>query len=131
MDSSLKYAPSKNLGRHWPVAEPYILDALEHSPDGSNVFDVMSALDRGVGFLWTGKRAACVTLMQGTTYTLWLAGGDLDEIAAMWPSAEEHARGLGAKKVVVFGRKGWARTFLQPAGFTHKWSVMEKKLWAA
>ena len=128
MDRRVRYQPSTDLCADWDVAQPYLEQALEGAADGSNIFDVMSALERRVAFLWVGERSAAVTVMEGDTYTLWLAGGAMDEIEAMWPDVENHARGLGAAKVVVFGRKGWARSFLQPAGFVHKWSILEKQL---
>jgi len=129
VDSSVTYAPSTDLHNDWAVAESYIIEALEHSVSEQNIFDVMAALERGTGFLWLGKQAAVVTLNQGNTYTLWLAGGKLSGIESMWPSVEEHARGLGATKVVVFGRKGWARTFLRPHGFEQNYVILEKQLW--
>jgi hypothetical protein len=131
MESRLKYAPSQNLQRHWPIAEPYLLDALANSPDdGQNIFDVMAALERGNAFLWTGEESAVVTMLEGDVYTLWLAGGDYNELSLMLPYVEDHARRLDAAKVVVFGRKGWVRSFLHPAGYNHTWTIMEKKLWA-
>jgi len=128
VDSSVTYAPSTDLHNDWPVAEPYILEALEYSVDDQNIFDVMAALERGIAFLWVGEKSTAVTLYQGTTYTLWLAAGDLEEIAQMWPSAEKHARGLGATKVVVFGRKGWARSFLRSHGFKESKVILERTL---
>jgi len=125
----MTYAPSTDLQTDWAVAEPYLVEALEQSVGDQNIFDVMAALERGTAFLWVGEQAVAVTLIQGDTYTLWLAGGDLGEIAQMWPSAEKHARGLGSTKVVVFGRKGWARTFLRPHGFEQNYVILEKQLW--
>ena len=125
----MTYAPSTDLQTDWAVAEPYLVEALEQSVGDQNIFDVMAALERGTAFLWVGEEAVAVTLIQGDTYTLWLAGGDLGEIAQMWPSAEKHARGLGSTKVVVFGRKGWARTFLRPHGFKQNYVILEKQLW--
>lgn len=128
VDRSMSYKPSDDWTKDWGKAQEHILDALETDPTEHNAFDVMSALYDSRAFLWVGERSSAVTLLQGDKYTLWLAGGDLAEIAQMWPDAQEHARGLGAKKVVVFGRKGWARTFLREAGFTTAQVILEKQL---
>ena len=124
----MTYEPSKDWTQDWKIAEEHILDALDNSATEHNVFDVMSALWNGTAYLWVGERASAVTLLHDETYTLWLAGGDLAEIEKMWPFAEKHAHRLDAKKVVVFGRKGWARTFLRSHGFKHSKVVLEKVL---
>lgn len=126
----MTFKPSEDWMADWVDAEDYLLDALARDPTEHNAFDVMSALHDSRGFLWLGERSAVVTLLQGDKYTLWLAGGDLEEIASMWPDVQKHARGLGAKKVVVFGRKGWARTFLKDDGFKTAQVILEKQLWA-
>ena len=81
MESRLKYAPSQNLQRHWPMAEPHLLNALANSPDDDqNIFDVMAALERGDAFLWMGKESACVTVLEGDTYTFGLLAGNFQKL---------------------------------------------------
>lgn len=127
MESGIKYLCEDWL-EDWPDVEAGILNALKYSPADDNIFDVMSALHQQRAFLWKHENNVCVTMFDQRDYTIWLFSGKMDELKKMMPFFEEHAARLGAFKVVVFGRKGWTRSFLSSIGYVTTHVVMKKDL---
>lgn len=130
MDGSVSYKPSECWAKDWHKAHDYIVKALERSPGHETLEDIFVALTDGRAQLWVGERSAAVTVCIGKTFTLWLAGGKLGELKDMLPAAEEVARDFGAEQIQVFGRRGWEHSFLEPAGYKPRWTILEKSLWA-
>jgi len=128
MVSSIRYLPSNEWHLDWERCQPYIEDALLHTPSNDNIYDVLSVLHRGAGWLWPGLYGAGVTLMEGDEYTIWLYGGEMTDAERMLKSMVWHATRLNASKVVVYGRKGWARKLLPEHGFQTAHVIMEKPL---
>ena len=128
MDGGVNNLPSGNWRADWEKCQPYIEDALEHSPAGDNIYDVLSVLERGAGWLWPREYSAGVTLLEGDVYTIWLYGGSLEDLKTMLKNMVEHATRLKVSKVVVYGRKGWARKLLPEHGFQTAYVIMEKPL---
>ena len=128
MDGGVNNLPSDNWRADWEKCQPYIEDALKHSPAGDNIYDVLSVLERGAGWLWPRAYSAGVTLLEGDVYTIWLYGGSLEDAETMLKNMVEHATRLKVSKVVVYGRKGWARKLLPEHGFRTTYVIMEKPL---
>lgn len=76
--------------------------------------DVEDMIASGMAQLWTGDKSAAVTeIIQqplSRDFSLWLCGGDLEEICEdMLPRAEKWAKGQGCTRVLTSGRPGWDR----------------------
>jgi hypothetical protein len=111
----------------------YIEGALEHNDVGQSIEDVKGAIERGDCEFWPGNDAAIVTEKfqgaDGRTYVnFFLAGGDLDELTDMTPRIEAWAKQQGASRVLVYGRRGWERSFLKRAGYRPKWAILVKDI---
>lgn len=103
-----------SLRTEWDRCEPWLIDALDRSPPTHTIDDVRTAVMRGEAKLWAGRNAAAVTQIevhpQLKALSVWLAGGDLEELRdEMLPQAEVFAREQGCRYVAVTGRQGWAR----------------------
>ncbi len=68
----------------------------------------------GRAFLWPGKN--CVVLGEFIdhpigfrSFSYWLQGGKLDELAALQPEIEEWAKTRGCRRGIGIGRDGWTR----------------------
>lgn len=59
---------------------------------------------------------------------IFLAGGTLEELERMLPHVEHWAKGQGCTAMTLTGRPGWARSFLNGAGYQAKWQVMAKEI---
>lgn len=76
--------------------------------------DVERMIDEGFAVLWLGERSAAVTEVitqpQQKDMSLWLCGGDMEEICRdMLPKAEEWAKRNGCTRLLTSGRPGWDR----------------------
>ena len=127
MESGVKYLCEDWL-ENWPESEAGILEALKYSATDDNIFDVMSALHQQRAFLWKYENNVCVTVFDGRDYTIWLFSSEMNKLKDMMPFFEKHAAGLDASEVVVFGRKGWTRSFLSSIGYATTHVVMRKDL---
>lgn len=82
--------------------------------------ELEARLSENTAQLWPGAAAAIVTelsvTVDGRCCHIWLAGGDIQEIAAMQPGVSAWARAQGATHATMCGRKGWAR-FLKRYGW--------------
>lgn len=95
--------------------------------------DVLSDIAAGEARLWTGQRSCVVTveseypksgerIIEG-----WLAGGDLEEIAAMTSLLEGYGRAQGCTQAHITGRPGWLRAF-RGMGYEHYGTIIRKLL---
>lgn len=125
----MKYLPSEDVERDWPVCLPYIQDAIDHSPFGMQPEYVREMLELPQYQLWRGDKFAVVTELQGHLFNFWLAGGDMNELALGYTDAENWAKLHGATRIMVYGRRGWEKSFLKHYGYQPKWIVLEKTLW--
>lgn len=94
---------------------PQIDEALERAGRTHTLQDVVDMIAAGRAHLWCGERSAIVTEI--VTYprmrelNVWLAGGDMRELLTMRESVTQFAKRLGAKRLTLTGRKGWAKLF--------------------
>lgn len=113
-------------------ARPFIEAALEYSHGTHTFDDVVRDLDNGHMQLWCTDRAAVVTEIHQTPRVkschVFLAGGDLDEIARIQEPLEGWARSIGCTRMTLAGRRGWERTFLRDEGYAPAYTVMMKEL---
>ncbi len=111
---------------------PWIEDALAYNMTGQTYDDVVSGLAQGIYRLWPGERCAVVTEhyegRDGGHLNFFLAGGDITELESMLPVIEGQAKKEGVKRLTLFGRRGWQRTFIKDAGYKTHWVVMTKEL---
>jgi hypothetical protein len=95
---------------------PYLQAALERSPGGFTIRDVLDRVAAGQAQLWPGRNSAAVST-RDVLLNVWLAGGDMTELLQMLEQAEAHAKAQGMNGVsVVDGRRGWDRV-LAPLGY--------------
>ena len=108
-----------------------IAAALVYAGGTHSVDDVLEACYRGEWQMWEGQRSLVVTQLsvhpQCKEAFAFLAAGDLDEIAAMYPVLEAWARESGCTKLAFRGRRGWARTFLTKSEGWHEAAVIFEK----
>ena len=108
---------------------PWLEAALDEDAHGSTIHDVVERLLHHDGFeLWPGQESAVVTELYKGVLTCWLAGGLLEELEAMAPHIKEKARRDGVSRIMIWGRRGWERTFLRGIGFEPRWTVMVQEL---
>jgi hypothetical protein len=111
---------------------PHLEAALSYNDSGHTLDDVKDGLISGEYQLWPGRDSVIVTEYTETPHekilNYFLAGGNLDELKSMVPAVEAYAKLRGASKVVLYGRKGWQRTFLKDMNYDPKWVVMVKEL---
>lgn len=79
--------------------------------------------------LWENETSAAITQVEehaaGDAVVIILAGGSLEGLKQVYQQIEEWARSLGAKSVMINGRKGWEKAL---AGFKITGYVMVKEL---
>lgn len=113
-------------------ARPFIEAALEYAHGTHTFADILRDLDTGQMQLWATDRAAVITEIheypQVKACHVFLAGGDLDEIARIQEPLEGWAKSIGCTRMTLAGRKGWQRTFLRDEGYEPAWTVMTKEL---
>ena len=95
--------------------------------------DVICDIRDGRAFLMEGERSAVVLTLGDYPSAgekiaeAWLAGGDLEEIAAGIAQLEAWAKAQGCTQAHVTGRRGWLRT-LAPHGYGHYATTVRKLL---
>lgn len=90
----------------------HIREVLAPALDGSyTMADVEAEILAGRAQLWVLGSSAVVTQVsefpRRRTLRIWLAGGDLGEIAQSTGYLEEVAESMGCDRIEVDGRKGW------------------------
>ena len=90
-------------------AVPHLQAALDRSPGGFTIQDVLDRIAAGQAQLWPGRNSAAVTTPE-TVLNCWLAGGEMTELMQMLDVAEAHAKSAGfLGMTVIDGRPGWSR----------------------
>jgi len=111
---------------------PWIEDALEYNDQGITLEDVLDGLSLGYYKLWPEAEGCCVTqikeLPNGTLVNIFLGAGNMNAIEKCVASIEGYAKCIGAKKVMLIGRRGWERTFLRGRGFNTPFTIMMKEI---
>ena len=95
--------------RCWPWLEASLNEfGATHTKD-----QVRDAIRHGA-VLWPGENAVILTTM--VTYpigirccSVWLQGGELEELKAMYPTIEKYARAQGCDWLIGWGRDGWLK----------------------
>lgn len=101
---------------------------------GTHTFeDIRAAVEAGSLQYWPGVRSAIITEIieypRSRALNFFLAGGDLAELEAMYPTIEQWGREQGCSIAVMSGRKGWERSFLtRTEGWEPTLVVLEKQL---
>lgn len=117
--------------REWERCSGWIEAALYKSGATHTSEDVRKAVEEGRVQFWPGEGCALVTEVleypQSRRVRVWLAGGDLGEIAGMLETGERWARLIGAEAIEVVGRHGWKRV-LESDGFEEKAVYLVKEL---
>ena len=101
----------------WARCAPWIEAALARSSDPETLDDVRADLISGEAQLWAADTAAVVTQIDTPDVRVWLYGGSLADMPALFASCRAWARTLGLTRMTVDrARPGWARA-LRPLGF--------------
>lgn len=112
--------------------QKWLEDALEYNDNSQTLEDVRRGLLAGEYILWPGRNSVIVTehyeTPQGKFLNFFLAGGDLDELKDTVPRIEVWAKEFGVKKITLYGRRGWERSFLRDTGYKTHWVVMTKDI---
>lgn len=112
--SDFEPGPAEAFEAEWERCAPWIEAALVHSHGAYGLGDVKASVEARQSRFWAGVNAAAVTQVERhpnfPTLSIWLAGGDLDELRHdMLPQMEAHGREQGCRFVTILGRPGWAR----------------------
>lgn len=113
-----RYGPKAITPALWERFGRVLRDAVEPGGDPfEQVSRLLAALTGGSADFWHGEHSAAVCgstpFLGGREYHVWLAGGSIPELRAMGPECCAHAKAIGCERVVVHGRKGWARVLKQ------------------
>lgn len=111
---------------------PHIEAALKYADDSHSYEDIVRGVEDGQLQFWPGPNSVIITEI--VTYpnyrslNFFLAGGDIDELEAMYTPIEDWAQERGCDRAILTGRKGWERSFLTAKqGWHSKLTVYEKK----
>lgn len=116
----------KALGPFWPQ----LREALTRLHSETE-FDVVELVGEGRAQVWLApEQSVLVTVVEDDQLILWLAAGEYAPLEGLARQAVAFARGLSLRRVMVYGRKGWARSFLCGMGFVEAYTVMAADLWA-
>lgn len=109
----------------------HIEAALGYSGGTHEYEDVEKAILEGRMQIWPAPKSCAVTEIiqydRKKVLHVFLAGGDLEEIAKGIDSVAEWGRTQGCTGLTMSGRKGWERV-LGKHGFTPVMVVMERKI---
>jgi hypothetical protein len=101
---------SVEYDRCWPWLEAS-LNEFGATHDKAHIWE---AIRRDDAVLWPGANAVILT----TTIiypigikccSVWLQGGNLDELKTMYPMIEKYARAQGCDWLIGWGRDGWVK----------------------
>lgn len=104
-------------------------EALEQAWEDGTFDDVWQAVATGAARAWQHQRVVVVTVVVDKDAVVWLAAGERqeDSVEVFMPAIQRWAEGLGCRRVVVYGRRGWT-PLLRRQGFEHRWSVLVREL---
>ena len=106
--------------------------ALRFADDSHSFADVKAAVSVGDLQFWPGVHSVIITevveVPRYRSLNIFLAGGKMAELDAMLPEVENFAQVVGADRITLTGRKGWARSFLIDEGYVERAVLMEKRI---
>ena len=110
----------------------HLESALEHCRGTHALEDVLAGIQKGQLQLWVGRASVAVTewisYPRKRVLSVFLAGGDIEDMALHLPGIEAFARGGGAGALMMHGRirrpNGWDRML----GFEPCWTGHWKEL---
>lgn len=107
--------------------------ALAHAGGTHTFEDILAGVAAGSLQYWPGVRSAIITEIieypRARALHFFLAGGDIDELEAMYPMVEEWGRTQGCTVASMAGRPGWSRSFLtRKEGWTQTAVLFSKDL---
>jgi hypothetical protein len=109
----------------------HIEAALGYSNGTHDFESVRAAIEAGTMQLWPAEKSAAVTEIveyaKKTVINVFLAGGDLDEIARHIDIVAAWGKAQGCDSMTMAGRRGWSRV-LDKHGFEPVFVVMERVL---
>lgn len=109
----------------------HIEAALEYSGGTHDYESVREAILNGKMQLWPAENSAAVTEIaeyaRRTVIHVFLAGGDLDEIARGIDTVAAWGKAQGCSSMTISGRRGWVRV-LDKHGFRPTLVTMERDL---
>lgn len=126
-DSRLELIPEGQGPYFWPMIEPWMKEACDEG-DGfwssEAIKEAVECGDMAVWMLWNGEQptAAMVTEVQDwenrRVAILTAAGGSvgMDAIASEFHKVIAWARFVGAREIIIRGRRGWSRA-MKTLGF--------------
>lgn len=108
------------------------IEAALHYAGGTHTFsDIRDQVQAGRLQFWAGPQSVVITEI--ITYprkkilNFFLAGGNMEELQAMYAGLIEWGRAEGCSGAVIAGRKGWARSFLtRNEGWNETLTVLER-----
>ncbi len=131
-EKKLFLIPQENAADVWPLAEPFIEQAVLYADGLITTETLQEGVEDGSKRLWLiwGDRcfAAGVTEIIKETCFIWAFGGE--EMHKWFPlhtQLEEWAKHEGCKSVHFFGRIGWER-ILRSSGYERRLVVLRKEL---
>ena len=97
--------------------KPQIESALTYNAGTQNLEDVRRRLEDGSFTMWATKNSVAIiesTVLSGKKYVVVALGaGDLDELKEVLSQIENESKKLGFNGVMIIGRRGWGRVFLE------------------
>ena len=117
----------------WERCRRWVEAALEYADGCFTIEDIRNRVASGQYQFWPGANSAVITEViqypRKRALHIFLAGGQMDELASMYPDVEAYARFRECTSVTLSGRRGWLRSFMAKYnGFTEQWVSLGKAL---
>lgn len=126
---------SEHFDTVWARVSPWLQAALDEMECVDTLDTVKAAIMDGRCHLLHCDTGAGVVLVDRfervKTLRIWLAGGKMDAMELLLPTAEALAASLGCERIAFQGRTGWQRSFLQREGFVPVAVDMKKEIASA
>jgi hypothetical protein len=129
--------PQEEIKAFWPKIAPLLVKAMSYAAGRTDMRSIYEAVQDGRQFLWIAfddvdkiVAAAFVTHLaqypKGAALVIDCAGGSQMEnwLQIASTTFRKCARDMGAERVELYGRKGWARV-LKSCGWQQKLVVLE------
>lgn len=117
------------LWRVWDRCWPWLRRAAERSGTHEEADVLASVVWTGKSQFWPANDSAAITeiitMPAGKIFQVWLAGGRLETLKAMFADMEAWGRSVGCKAIQVTGREGWERVL---PGMSRRAVVLAKEL---
>lgn len=111
--------------------KPWIEAALAYNGGECAFEDVAAGIEAGKMQLWPAPKGCLVTEIvefpQKRVISVFLGGGDLDQLADMHRDVITWAKAQGCTGARIIGRRGWVRAF-KKYGWHEQATVLEKDI---